>query len=173
MAALAAAAAAAFALVVLFRVFHGRLQRLAAGPARLLPERARQWASAQIDLSVRGFRRASAGGAAARAFMASCGVMAGSIFTAWLVMRAFDLAAPALSAAVLVIVLQVGTVVVPVPGAVGISQVLTVQTLRLWGIDEATALAYALMLYLVSRVPKLAVLPFALAALAPGRAEPA
>lgn len=93
--------------------------------------------------------------------------MGGSILTAWLVLRAFDLAAPAVSAAVVVIAVQIGSVVVPIPGAVGISQVLAVQTLALWGVAETPALAYALMLYLVSRVPKLAVLPFALKVLAP------
>ena len=173
MAALAAAAAAAVLLVVGFRMLHGRLERLGSGLSRPFPPRVRHWLSAQVGLIVRGFRRASAGGAAARAFMASCGVMAGSILTTWLVMRAFDLPTPALSAAVLVIVLQIGTVVVPVPGAVGISQVLTVQTLKLWGVDEATGLAYAVMLYLVSRAPKLAVLPIALAALTPKGAETA
>lgn len=173
MTAVVAGAALAIAFLVLVRLFHGRLQRLAAGPVRLVPERVRRGVSAQIALAIRGFQTASAAGTGRRAFIASCGVMAGSIFTAWLVMRAFDLAVPAVAAAVLVVVLQIGTAVVPIPGAVGISQVLTVQTLKLWGVDEATALAYALMLYLVSRVPKLAVLPFALSSLTPKTAEPA
>ncbi len=91
--------------------------------------------------------------------------MGGSILTAWLVLRACGLSVPPIAAAVVVIAVQIGGAVAPVPGAIGVSQVVTVAVLRLWGIDDAPALAYALMLYLVSRVPKLAVLPFALSVL--------
>lgn len=99
--------------------------------------------------------------------------MAGSVLTAWLVLQAFQLNAPAASAVVIVIAVQVGTVVIPIPGGIGVSQVLTVQALQLWDVPEAPALAYALMLYLVARLPKIAVLPFALSALAakPGAAN--
>ena len=132
---------------------------------RVWPGRTRGWISAQIDHLVRGLHRAANLRTAPLAFLWSAGVMAGSVLTAWLVLRAFQLDAPAVSAAVVVIAVQVGTVVVPIPGAVGISQVLTVQTLKLWEVPEATALAYALMLFLVARVPKILALPFALSAL--------
>ncbi len=132
---------------------------------RVWPGRTRGWISVQIDHLVRGLHRAANLRTASLAFLWSCGVTLGSILTAWLVLRAFELDAPAVSAAVIVIAVQVGSVVVPIPGAVGISQVLTVQTLKLWDVPEATALAYALMLFLVARVPKILVLPFALSAL--------
>jgi hypothetical protein len=141
--------------------------------ARVWPGSARGWIAVQIDHLVRGLERAANTRTATLALLWSCGVMGGSVLTAWLVLRAFQLEAPAISAAVIVIAVQVGSVVVPIPGAVGISQVLTVQTLRLWDVPEAPALAYALMLYLVARLPKIAVLPFALSALTakPGAAD--
>lgn len=150
-------------LVVRFR---GAVDRATAGLTRALPERGRAWIARQTDLLLRGLHRVSTPAPAGAALLWSAAVMAGSMLTAWLVLRAFDLDAPAISAAVVVIAVQIGGAVVPVPGAVGVSQVLTVQTLALWGVPEAPALAYALMLYLVSRVPKLAVLPFALSRLA-------
>ncbi|MDQ3068753.1 MAG: flippase-like domain-containing protein [Acidobacteriota bacterium] len=135
--------------------------------SRMLPARVFAWLSRQSNLLVRGIRRAGEPRIAGRAFLWSAAVMAGSIFTAWLVLRALDIGAPALSAAVVVIAVQIGGAVVPIPGAVGISQILTVQTLRLWDVPEPTALAYALMLYLVSRLPKIAILPFVLPAITP------
>ncbi len=131
------------------------------------PGRAPRWVSDQAGHVIRGLHRASKPGVAGLALLWSGGVMAGSILTAWLVLRAFQLDAPAASAAVIVIAVQIGSVVVPIPGAVGIAQVLTVQTLKLWDVPEASALAYALMLYLVARVPKIIVLPLALSVLTP------
>ena len=132
---------------------------------RIWPGNTRGWISVQIDHLVRGLERAANPRTATLTFLWSCGVTLGSVLTAWLVLRAFALDAPAVSAVVIVIAVQVGSVVVPIPGAVGISQVLTVQTLKLWDVPEAPALAYALMLFLVARVPKIFVLPFALSVL--------
>lgn len=140
---------------------------------RVWPGTARGWLAVQIDHLVRGLERAAIPRTATLALLWSVGVMAGSVLTAWLVLRAFDIDAPAASAAVIVIAVQVGSVVVPIPGAVGIAQVLTVQALKLWDVPEPSALAYALMLYLVARLPKIAVLPFALSMLTvkPGAAR--
>ncbi len=78
--------------------------------------------------------------------------------------RAFDLPVPVAASFVLLVVLQAGTSIVAVPGGLGVSQVLTVKTLALWHIAAPEALAFALVLYAVSRVPKLLLMPFAMAA---------
>lgn len=134
---------------------------------KLLPLGIREWILAQADALLRGLHRLKNPRIAVMALFWSAFVMGGSILSTWFLLRAFEIGAPVWSAAVIVIVLQIGSVIVPVPGAVGIAQVLTVQTLSLWGVPEALALAFALMLYLVARVPKLALLPFALAILTP------
>lgn len=142
-----------------------KFRAAAASAVRILPARIQAWTGRQIDLLLRGLVRVSHPSTAATAMLWSAAVMSGSILTAWLVLIACGLPVPPIAAAVVVIAVQIGGAVVPVPGAIGISQVVTVAVLRLWGINEASALAYALMLYLVSRVPKLAVLPFALSVL--------
>ena len=166
-----AVGAAVIAAVVVVR-FQASLGRAAGRSNSAAPSRVSAWTGRQAELLLRGLHRVSKPAVAAAALFWSAAVMAGSVLTAWLVLRAFDLDAPATSAAVVVIAVQLGGAVVPIPGAVGISQVLTVQVLALWGVAEAPALAYALMLYLVSRVPKLAFLPFVLSALGSRAAAP-
>jgi uncharacterized protein (TIRG00374 family) len=139
-----------------------RLERRLAPLTRSMPARIQRIASRQAGLMLIGLQRASAPGTFGAALAVSAGIAAGSVLSALLVLRGFALDVPAVAAAVVVVVGQIGSAVVPVPGAVGVAQVITVETLQLWKIGEAPALAFALMLYLVSRVPKVVLLPFAL-----------
>ena len=133
---------------------------------QLVPARLGARLNLEMERLARGVSRASRPSTLMICTALSAGVMGGSILTAFLVAEAFALALPVTALAVLIIVLQVGNAVVPVPGAVGVAQVLTVQTVALWDVDEASALAFALVLYLVARVPKLLALPVALSVLA-------
>lgn len=155
-------------LLVILRF--GPAHRMISGAAvRVLPVRLHGWIAGQAALIVRGLQAVSKPAIILPAIGLSAAVMAASILTTWLALRAFDIDAPAVSAAIIVLALQIGSAAVPVPGAIGVSQILTVQTLKIWDVPEGPAIAYALMLYLVSRVPKLAVLPLALSVLAPNR----
>lgn len=165
------AGAAAVGLLVVW--WRDRPVRLFARVAALVPAGLRARVASQWALLRQGLVRASRPRVAAAALVASCGVAAFSILTPVLVLRAFDIDAGVLAAAVLVIVLQIGNAVLPVPGAIGVAQVLTVATLALWGVDETPALAFAVVLYLVSRLPKIVVLPLALSALSAPPMEPA
>jgi len=98
------------------------------------------------------------------AAVASLAVPASSALTNFLVFRAFDLAVPAAAALLLMVVLQAGTAIVAVPGGLGVSQLLTVKTLAIWQIAPADALAFSLVLYVVANLPKLLLLPVAMAA---------
>jgi uncharacterized membrane protein YbhN (UPF0104 family) len=89
-------------------------------------------------------------------------ILLSSAFTNLLMLRAFDLAIPATAAVVLLIVLQVGTAVVSVPGNIGVFHYLTVITLAQWQVPPATAFAAAILLHAVSIGPKLLLAPFAL-----------
>jgi uncharacterized protein (TIRG00374 family) len=127
-----------------------------------LPSSVATRVAAQLRLVLEGLRYSSSGGVLPIVLILSGTIFVCSVLTAVLVMRAFDLGAPLISAVVLVIVLQVGNVVAPVPGAIGVSQALTASTLALWGVPEATGLAFAVALYVVSRLPKILLLPSSL-----------
>lgn len=71
-----------------------------------------------------------------------------------LVLQSFRLPVPAIAAMVLLVVLQIGTAVVSVPGNVGVFHYLTVVTLAAWDVPRPTALAVAVVLHLVSLGPK-------------------
>lgn len=97
------------------------------------------------------------------AMLASMVVPASSAVTNVLVMRAFNFAVPVAAALVLMVVLQVGTSIVTVPGGLGVSQLLTVKTLSMYQVAPADALAFSLVLYAVANAPKLLLLPMAAA----------
>ena len=80
--------------------------------------------------------------------------------TNYLVFRSFDLPVPAVTALVLLVVLQVGTTVVSVPGNVGVFHYLTVVTLAAWDVPQPTAVAVAIVLHIVSLGPKVMLAAF-------------
>lgn len=71
-----------------------------------------------------------------------------------LIFQGFGLPVPAIAALVLLVVLQIGTAVVSVPGNVGVFHYLTVVTLAAWDVPRPTALAAAVVLHAVSLGPK-------------------
>ncbi len=80
--------------------------------------------------------------------------------TNYLVFRSFDLPVPAVTALVLLVVLQIGTAVVSVPGNVGVFHYLTVVTLAAWDVPQPTAVAVAIVLHIVSLGPKVVLAAF-------------
>jgi uncharacterized membrane protein YbhN (UPF0104 family) len=79
-----------------------------------------------------------------------------------LVLRGFSLPVPAVTAFVLLVVLQIGTSVVSVPGNIGVFHYLTVVTLAAWGVPRPTALATAVVLHAVSLGPKVGLAAFSM-----------
>ena len=71
-----------------------------------------------------------------------------------LVLRGFNLPVPAITAFVLLVVLQFGTAVVSVPGNIGVFHYLTVVTLAAWGVPRPDAIATSIVLHAVSLGPK-------------------
>ena len=78
-----------------------------------------------------------------------------------LVLRGFNLPVPAITALVLLVILQLGTAVVSVPGNIGVFHYLTVVTLGSWGVAAPTAFAVAIVLHIVSLGPKIVLGAFA------------
>ena len=60
--------------------------------------------------------------------------------------------------------LQVGNTAVSVPGNLGVFHYLTVLTLAVYGIDRERALAYAIVLYAVALLPRIALGPLIMTA---------
>jgi uncharacterized protein (TIRG00374 family) len=82
--------------------------------------------------------------------------------TNYLVFRSFNLPVPAVAALALLVVLQVGTSVVSVPGNVGVFHYLTVVTLAAWDVPQPTAVAVAIVLHIVSVGPKVVLAAFSM-----------
>jgi uncharacterized protein (TIRG00374 family) len=89
----------------------------------------------------------------------------GAVSTNLLVFRAFDLQVPLITGLALLVVLQVGTTVVSVPGNVGVFHYLTVLTLGAVNVPRSDALAVAVVLHAVSIGPKILLGAVALAGL--------
>lgn len=73
----------------------------------------------------------------------------------YVLFRAFHLPLPASAAVLLLVVLQVGNTAVSVPGNLGVFHYLTVLVLTARGIDRETALAFAIVLYAITLLPKI------------------
>jgi uncharacterized membrane protein YbhN (UPF0104 family) len=87
----------------------------------------------------------------------------GAVSTNVLVFHAFDLHVPLITGLVLLVVLQIGTTVVSVPGNVGVFHYLTVLTLGAVNVPRSDALAVAVVLHAVSIGPKVLLGAIALA----------
>lgn len=120
----------------------------------------------QLSLVRDGLVRLDHGSALAISAALSLAVMLASTLTILLVLQAFDFDVPPVAALVLLVILQAGSAIVAVPGALGVSQLLTVKTLDLWHVPSADALGFAIALYVVARAPKVALVPRSLAVLA-------
>lgn len=81
-------------------------------------------------------------------------ILSASALTNLLIFDAFSLRVPWFAAIVLLIVSQVGTAVVSVPGNVGVFHYLTVLALGAWNVPRDEALATAVVLHLVSLGPR-------------------
>lgn len=75
--------------------------------------------------------------------------------TNYVLFHAFDLPLSATAALVLLVALQVGNALVSVPGNLGVFHAITVLVLTRFGVDQAPAVAYALVLYAIAIVPKI------------------
>jgi uncharacterized membrane protein YbhN (UPF0104 family) len=95
----------------------------------------------------------------------SVSIASASILTNFIVMHALHLSVPFSAAALLWVILQCGNTLLPAPGGIGTSQLLTITTLNLWAVPDASGLACSVLIYLISRVPKIALFPVAMSAL--------
>jgi uncharacterized membrane protein YbhN (UPF0104 family) len=141
-------------------------------PRRLRRTRLYGFVAHQLDLVRRGVAAVSAPVVGLRLVLGTMAIVLGSALTNLLTMRAFDLAVPAVVALLLVVLVQSGTALAGAPGGVGVSQFVAVETLGLWDVPPATALAYSLALFVLVRAPKILMLPSAIAAISGTRHVP-
>jgi uncharacterized protein (TIRG00374 family) len=134
--------------------------------------RFRAFVTRQANLLADGFARMRNKETIVRLLAASAAITFASAGTNLLVMRAFDLPVPAAAALLLLVIVQSGNAVAAAPAGIGVSQFLAIQTLGLWNVAPAEALACSLVLFVVARAPKLVMLPLAMAAMSAARPAP-
>ncbi|OFV92785.1 MAG: hypothetical protein A3H95_14545 [Acidobacteria bacterium RIFCSPLOWO2_02_FULL_64_15] len=120
-----------------------------------------------IEAQQSGIRSAWAAGTRPHLFLATVPLTAlmtiGAVSTNLLVFRAFDLELPIVAGLALLVVLQIGTTVVSVPGNLGVFHYLTVVTLGALQVPRSEALAVAVVLHAVAIGPKVVLAAIALA----------
>lgn len=119
-----------------------------------LPAPVVRWLALQQDAARSGWADLVRGPRLAAAALLTALILAMAASTNLLIIRAFHLQVPAVTALVLLLVLQAGTALVSVPGNVGVFHYLTVATLAAWEVPPPTALALAIVLHAVSLGPK-------------------
>jgi uncharacterized membrane protein YbhN (UPF0104 family) len=149
------ALAATLAAVVAFRgqVVLQRLAAAAGGRSRGISGRLVRLATEAIS----GSRALRSGRASAAVAGLSAATVALAASTNYLLFRAFALDVPPIGAVLLLVTLQVGNTLVSVPGNIGVFHAVTVLTLGFYSVDRDVALAYAVALYAVALLPKIAV----------------
>jgi hypothetical protein len=146
----AAAAAAAFA----FRP--GVILWMARAAQRLAPASWHARIERQFTAAAEGVAALRSPSRGAALWLLTIVVLLLAASTNYLLFFAFDLRLPPLTALLLLLALQVGTAIAPVPGNLGVFHYVAVLVLTAYGIDRTTALAYALALYAVAILPKVA-----------------
>lgn len=114
-----------------------------------------RWIAAQQIGLRQGLTAAAHPGRIAGAVVLTACCTIGAASTNFMVFRAFGLALPAVAALTLLVVLQLGTSVVSVPGNVGVFHYLTVVTLTALGVPPPAALAVGVVLHAVGLGPKI------------------
>ena len=121
-----------------------------------LPERLHTRASRHIDEAAAGLSSLRSVAASAQLWALSAAILLLAASTNYLLFVAFGFKLPVVAALFLLVVLQLGNSAVSVPGNLGVFHYLTVLALAVYGIDRARALAYAIVLYAVALLPKIA-----------------
>jgi len=154
--ALVALAAVALAVVIALGLDARRAAVWTERAARHLPERLRTRAARHIDEAAAGLSSLRSVAASAQLWGLSATILLLAASTNYLLFVAFGFELPAIAAVFLLVVLQVGNSAVSVPGNLGVFHYLTVLALAVYGIDRERALAYAIVLYAVAILPKIA-----------------
>jgi uncharacterized membrane protein YbhN (UPF0104 family) len=147
----ALAVATALVLSVAAAPIAARVMRLVGSLAPRLRPRLEGWVQPAVD-GLTGLRNVPV---ALSIWLLAMLVSALAASTNYFLFRAFGLPLPPTAALVLLVALQIGTSLVSVPGNLGVFHVITVFVLTRFHVDQASAVAYALVLYVVAIVPKI------------------
>ena len=134
-----------------------RAERLGRWMARLvtvLPSRWQESVLSQTEAGLESLRALRSGHSSASFWLLSVAVLVLAASTNYLMFLAFGMKLPAIAALTVLVVVQVGTAAVSVPGNIGVFHYLTVLTLGAFGVEGQLALAYAVLLHLVALGPK-------------------
>ena len=137
-----------------------RAERLGRWMARLVTVLPSRWQASVLRQSEAGFESLGAlrsGRSSASFWLLSAAILVLAASTNYLMFLAFGMELPAIAALTVLVVVQVGTAAVSVPGNIGVFHYLAVLTLEAFGVEWQLALAYAVLLHLVALGPKVLV----------------
>ena len=123
--------------------------------ARVVPERWQERVARQGEVARNAVGILQTGRGLAQFWTLSVAVLLLAASTNYLVFLAFDLDLPLVAALTLLVVVQVGTTAVSVPGNIGVFHYLTALTLGAFGVEWNVAVAYAVLLHVVALGPKI------------------
>ena len=131
-----------------------RVERYMRWLMTILPSRWQESALLQTEGALESLRALRSRRSRTLFWLLSVAVLVLAASTNYLMFLAFGMELPAIAALTVLVVVQVGTAAVSVPGNIGVFHYLTVLTLEAFGVEGQLALAYAVLLHLVALGPK-------------------
>ncbi len=123
--------------------------------ASLLPEKIRQRVLNFLERGMEAFSLLKKSRTSLIIVLYTALILLLSTLTNFLLFKAYDFRLSFFEALILLLVLQVGSAPPSVPGKIGIFEYMVILGLTLFAVNKADAMSYALMLHLVSYLPKI------------------
>lgn len=154
--ALVAGGMLALGAAIVLTVAAARIAAIATRLAGVVAPRVRPRLEAWLQPAVQGLEGLRNVRVALSIWLLAMAVTALAASTNYFLFLAFGLPLPATAALVLLVALQVGTTLISVPGNLGVFHAITVLVLTRFHADHPTAVAYAIVLYAIAIIPKIA-----------------
>ncbi len=120
-----------------------------------LPEKMRTWLSPRIESGISSLEVVRRSDDMLRLVLWTALVWSTALLINQLVMLALDIHLPLTASLLLLVGLQAGISLPAVPGAIGLFEYICVLALSVFGIDQATALSYGLLLHAIVFIPQI------------------
>ncbi len=120
-----------------------------------LPEKMRTWLSPRIESGISSLEVVRRSDDMLRLALWTALVWSTALLINQLVMLALDIHLPLTASLLLLVGLQAGISLPAVPGAIGLFEYICVLALSVFGIDQATALSYGLLLHAIVFIPQI------------------
>lgn len=145
--------AVALAGLVLAALYRQRLSHLPGWLAGRLPAHLRDRAEQMIGDGLASLHVLAGSHSAVRITFMTGMIWITAVLTNYLVLRALNVAAPPIASVLVLFVLVAGITISSVPGQIGVFEYLCVLSLALFGVDQASALSFGVVLHILVFLP--------------------